>query len=352
MTSKERVMRTFRREILDRVPMWCGASPEFIRKAMVHLGVSDEESVYRRFGDDFRRVFSRYAGPAEHASTYKLAPGVTWRSPFGIDRHGYGYGQAMNHPLAEASLAEVEAWPWPDPAWMDASGIQQDARKWLGEFAVLGGDWSPFWHDAIDLLGMENLLVKMYEEPGIVDAVLGHVVDYYAGVSEQAFREAGNAIDIFFIGNDLGSQTGPIVGEELFRRFMLPHFKRLADLGHCYGKRVMLHCCGGFASLIPCLAEAGIDALQSLQPDARGMEPASLKRNYGKIMIFNGCIDSHNALIAGTPESVAETTRHVLDIMMPGGGFILSPSHDYLLGETPVENVLAMYDTARTYGIF
>lgn len=204
--------------------------------------------------------------------------------------------------------------------------------------------------DAIDLVGMENLLVKMYEEPEIVDAVFSHIVDYYAAVSEHIFAEAGDAIDIFFIGNDFGSQTGPLVGEVLFRRFILPHLKRLADLGHRYGYKVMLHCCGGFAPLIPCLAEAGIDALQSLQPDARDMEPASLKKKYGDIMVLNGCVDSHNILVDGYPELVREQTRKILEVMMVGGGFILSPSHDYLLEETPVENVLAMYETALKYG--
>jgi uroporphyrinogen decarboxylase len=350
MTSKERVLLAFERKQPDRVPVWCGASPEFIRKSMEYLGVSDEESVYKRFHDDFRRVYAVYAGPKEHAPDYNLPQGITMRSPFGIDRHGYGYGQPTTHPLADATLEEVNAYPWPDPAWMGVEHIKNDALKWKGEYAILGGDWSPFWHDAIDLMGMENLLVKMYEEPEIIEALLGHLVDYYYGVSERIFRVAADVIDIFFIGNDLGSQTGPIVGENLFRKFLLPHFERLAKLGHQYGLKVMLHCCGGFAPLIPCLVEAGIDALQSLQPDAYGMEPACLKQKYGDIIIFNGCVDSHNVLINGNPESVKEKTREILEVMMPGGGFILSPSHDYLLEETPVENVLAMYDTVMEYG--
>lgn len=350
MTSKERVMLAFQHKQPDRVPLWCGASPEFIQKSMKYLETQDEESVYKRFNDDFRRVFAFYDGPKEHAPDYNLPEGISLRSPFGIERHGYGYGQPTNHPLKEATLEEVNSYPWPDPAWMSAANIKKDAEKWNGEYAILGGDWSPFWHDAIDMMGMESLLVKMYEEPEVVDALLGHIVDYYANVSERIFEAAADVIDIYFIGNDLGSQNGPIVGEKLFRRFILPHLKRLAELGHKYGLKVMMHCCGGFASLIPCLAEVGIDALQSLQPDAYGMDPASLKKNYGDIMIFNGCIDSHHVLIDGNTELVEKKTREVLDIMMPGGGYILSPSHDYLLEETPVENVLAMYDTALKYG--
>jgi len=189
---------------------------------------------------------------------YQLPPGVTWRSPFGIDRHGYGYGQPLNHPLAEATLAQVEAYPWPDPSWMSASLVRADAEKWKGEYAILGGEWSPFWHDAIDLVGMENLLMLMYDAPEVVDSLLNHIVDYYYQISERTFQEAGSVLDIFFIGNDFGTQIGPLVSEPMFRRFLLPPLKRLADLGHRYGLKVMLHCCGGFAPLIPCLAEAGI----------------------------------------------------------------------------------------------
>jgi len=48
-------------------------------------------------------------------------------------------------------------------------------------------------------------------------------------------------IDVFFIGNDFGGKTGPLMGEKLFRRFILPHLKRLVDLGHDYGLLVMMH---------------------------------------------------------------------------------------------------------------
>ena len=64
-----------------------------------------------------------------------------------------------------------------------------------------------------------------------------------------------------------------------------------------------------------------------------------------------GAVDTQ-LLIEGTPEQAQAATRHVLDIMKPGGGYVCSPSHDYLLPETPVENVLALYDTVREYGSY
>jgi uroporphyrinogen-III decarboxylase len=100
------------------------------------------------------------------------------------------------------------------------------------------------------------------------------------------------------------------------------------------------------------MIEARIDALQALQPSTRGMEPAKLKAAFGDRLVFNGCIDSHHVLIDGTPELVQTRTRETLDIMKPGGGYIVSASHDYLLEETPVENVLAMFDAAHSFGCY
>ncbi len=351
MNSRERVLASFRHEEPDRVPCWCGMSPEFLEKARVALGARDAEEVRLRLGDDFRRVHARYGGPPECGPDMGLQPGSTYRTPFGVERTGFGYGMPVSHPLAGASRRQVHDYGWPDPAWMDVSGIRAEALAWGRRYAVLGGDWSPFWHDAIDLLGMEHLLLQMHDEPALVDDLLGRIVDYYAEVSRRIFDAADGAIDIFFIGNDFGSQAGPLLGEAAFRRFFLPHLQRLARLGHDYRLKVMMHCCGGFAPLIPAMIEAGLDGLQALQPSARGMEPARLKRMFGERMVLNGCIDSHRTLIDGTPEEVRRITRATLAVMKPGGGYILSPSHDYLLAETPVENVLALFDSGREFGI-
>lgn len=346
MTSRERVLAAFAHEIPDRVPTWCGASDEFWAKAKRQLNL-DDEGLRLRLGDDFRRVFARYAGPE-----FELSPGATYRTPFGVQRSGIGYGQPLSHPLADASLSEINAYTWPDPDWMDVSAIRAEAESHAGRYAILGGDWSPFWHDLIDLFGMENMYLRMYDEPLVIDTALERMVDYYVGVSRRIFEAAADVIDIFFIGNDFGSQHGPLLSDSMFRRFMFSHLKRLADLGHDYGLRVMMHCCGGFCELIPTIIEMGIDGLHAVQPCCRGMDLAKLKARFGDKILFNGAIDSQQVLIEGTPESVRQNTREVLDVMMPGGGYIAGASHDTILEETPLENVLAMFDTIHEYGVY
>jgi uroporphyrinogen decarboxylase len=349
MISRERVQAAFEHQEPDRVPRWCGASPEFWAKAKRQLQIDDDEALRRRFGDDFRRVWARYAGPGQFGPSEGLPAGATYRTPFGVVRHGIGYGQPMSHPLADATLREIHDYPWPDARWMDVSNIRDEALAWGRQYAILGGDWSPFWHDAIDLFGMEQLFFKMYDEPELVDALMQHVVDYYAAVSQRIFDAAADAVDVFFIGNDFGGRAGPLLSPAQFDRFMHPHLKRLIDLGHAYKLKVMLHCCGGFEPLLPAMIAAGLDGAHAIQPSCAGMDLRKLKAKYGSRILFNGAIDSHHVLIQGTPQTVRECTRDVLSIMAPGGGYVAGASHDYILEETPVENVVAMFDAVEEF---
>lgn len=344
MNSKERVMAAFNHEEPDRVPCWCGSSPEFWSKAKKQLDL-DDEGLRERFCDDFRRVEADYAGPV-----FACSDGAVSRTVFGIERHGMGYGQPMGHPLASAGIKEVNEYPWPDPDWIDVSSVRSKADAYNGRYAILGGDWSPFWHDAIDLFGMENMFLKMYDDPGLIDAVMEHVVDYYHEVNRRMFDAAASSIDVMFIGNDLGGQTGPLLGVGLLERFILPQLKRLIDLGHDYGLKVQMHCCGGIAPLIPSLIHAGLDGIHAVQTSCSGMDLALLKKEFGNKVLFNGGIDSHHILIDGNPDMVRKNTVEILKTMMPGGGYVAGASHDSILEETPVENILAMFDTVVEFG--
>ena len=347
MTSRDRVMAVFGHHVPDRVPRWCGASAEFWSKAKGELGL-DDEALRVRFGDDFRRIVAVDTGneaPLKHEN-------ATGRTVFGVERHGMGYGQPCDHPLEGATLDDVHNYPWPDPARIDVSSLVADAERYEGRYAILGGDWAPFWHDAIDLLGMEGLYMQMHDAPRVVDALMGHLVDFYVASNERIFSAAAGVIDIYFIGNDFGSQTGPLMSPAMFERFCLPHLARLLDQARACGLKTQLHCCGGIAPLIPLLIGAGLDALHAVQPSCRGMDLAVLKADFGDRIIFNGGIDSHHVLIDGDPESVRAATRDVLEIMMPGGGYIAGASHDTILAETPVANVLAMFDAVQEFGVY
>jgi len=62
-----------------------------IAKAKRKLRIADIEQLFLRFGDDFRRVYARFDGPKEIGPEPGLSPGVTYRTPFGLEREGFGY---------------------------------------------------------------------------------------------------------------------------------------------------------------------------------------------------------------------------------------------------------------------
>ena len=126
MTPRERVLAAFAFQEPDRVPAWFGAAPETRKLLIDHLGLEDDEALSVTLGDDFRRVFATYAGPAEFGPGAGLAPGSTYRTPFGVERHGYGYGMPRVNPLAGATIREIHGYPWPDPVWMSVSGIRAE----------------------------------------------------------------------------------------------------------------------------------------------------------------------------------------------------------------------------------
>lgn len=344
MTSRERVLAAFDHREPDVVPRWCGAQPEFWENAKTVLGL-DDEGLRLRFGDDFRRVYPRYVGPE-----FALSPGAKLRTMFGVEHAGVGCGIPLEPPLRGAAIREIEEYAWPDPSWLDPSSMRADAEPYVGRYAILGGDWSPFWHDLLELLGTEDTFCLMVEDPSVVDLVLARVLAYYVAVSESIFEATGDLIDVFFIGNDFGTQHGPMMSLDLFRRFIKPHLATLVSLGKRYGKRVMMHSCGSIVSYIPDLIEIGLDGLHAVQPSAHGMDLRELKRRFGGQILFNGAIDSQHVLIEGTPESVRAATFEVLEIMSPGGGYVAGASHDTIMPETPLENVLAMFDAVEEYG--
>ncbi len=352
MSSRERVLAAFEHREPDRVPCWCGASTEFLAKATASMG-TDEEAFRQRIGDDFRRVTAPWV---DHGPP--LAAGSTGRSPFGVERHGIGFGQPISHPLAAFVSEGIDPaermrafrnWSWPDPEDVDLSGLRVQGKAWGGKFAVLGGDWSPFFHDAIDLVGMEGLYYLMYDDPDAATFLFGKVMDFYIGSSERIFEEAADLIDIFFIGNDFGSTMGPLFGPELYERFFSPAIRRLSGLGHARGLKVMLHCCGGYRPLMPLMIRDGLDGFHALQPNCAGMDPATLKRELGGQVLLNGAIDTQTVLLEGDPALARTETLRTISIMAPGGGYVAGPSHDWLLEETPLDNVLALYDAVAEW---
>jgi uroporphyrinogen decarboxylase len=340
MTSKERVLTTFEHREPDRVPLWYGASEGLTAKLISECGVSSEEELMRRLHIDFRRVRERYVGPP-----------LENRSFWGVKRDGLYYGQPMSHPLAGVeTVEEVLGYSgWPSPDWFDFTGLREQCEQWE-DYAIIGGPWVVVFTDATELVGMDEFFIKMYSHPEVMQAVVQKVGDFYYELATRFFESVDGKIDIFFFGDDMGTQLSLLISLKHWRSFCKPDIQRFLELARGAGLKTMFHSCGAIREIIPDLVELGLDALNPVQVSANGMDLVELKSEFGDKLSFHGCIDHQHILSLGSEDDVRREVRRVIDIMSPGGGFCLAASHDLMLDEFPAENVIAMYDEAFGYG--
>lgn len=138
-----------------------------------------------------------------------------------------------------------------------------------------------------------------------------------------------------------------MISPQLFRKFVLPSFKKLVHLAKDYDLKVMLHSCGAISKVIPDLIETGMDALHPLQAKAQGMSAEELVQ-YKDDIIFVGGVDTQVLLPNGSPLEVMEEVERLKKSIF-GDGFIISPSHEALQSDVPLENIFALQKKAATH---
>lgn len=339
MNGKERVLTTFNHREPDRVPLWYGASEVLTEKLIQKCGVSNEEELMQRLHIDFRRVKERYIGPPLVDKTF-----------WGVQRSGLHYGQPMTHPLSGIETVEevMDYAGWPSPDWFDYSDLNKQCKQW-SEYALIGGPWVVIFTDATELVGMDEFFIKMYTHPEVMKAIVQRVSDFYYEMTTRFFESVGDQLDIFFFGDDMGTQQSLLISLKHWREYCKPHIKRFLELGKQANLKTMFHSCGAIRELIPDLIELGLDALNPVQVAANGMDLATLKSEFGDKLTFHGCLDHQHVLPHGSEDDIRREVRRVIDIMSPNGGFCLAASHDLMMDDFPVGNVIAMYDEAFEY---
>jgi uroporphyrinogen decarboxylase len=213
----------------------------------------------------------------------------------------------------------------------------------------MGGAWAPFFHDASELVGMEEFFLKLHSAPVVMEAIIERCFQFYYEVTERMFVQNPGKIDIFFMGNDFGMQRSLMFSPKMFRDYFKPRLKKLIELGHRHGLYVALHSCGSVRAIIPDLIEIGLDCLNPIQVSATGMNPVELKREFGKDLMFFGGIDFNETIMRGSERQVREETKRIIEIMGSDGRYIVAPSHDHCIRGTPPENIIALFDEAKRF---
>ena len=190
--------------------------------------------------------------------------------------------------------------------------------------------------------GIENFLADMAGEPAFARKLLNKIIEKNLVMLENFLSLP--EIDGVLLGSDWGSQIDLLMSPSVWEEMIRPGEQREYDLVHSYGKDVWVHSCGCVEKIIPSLVEIGLDVLNPVQPEA--MDIRKLKEQFGDKLAFWGGISTQQTLPYGTPDEVREEARGVRDILAKGGGYILSPAQS-LMGDVPVDNILALLEVAR-----
>jgi uroporphyrinogen decarboxylase len=345
MTPRERWLAVFARQKPDRVPTDYWATPEATRKLMRNLGCRTRRQMLDRLRVDYE-VWLRppYVGPRLPRMQDEF--GRRFRS---VDYGTGAYRECVHFPLAGfKTVEEIEkSYAWPTADWWDFSDIPRQIRK-NETHPVRGGGSEPFLIYK-ELRGMEQAFVDLVENPEIAHYCLAKLFDLAYETSLRIYEAVPGRVDISYIAEDMGGQTDLMLSVRHIREFLLPGMKRMIDLAHQAGAHAFHHNDGSCWRIIPEMIELGIDLLNPLQWRCPGMERERLKREFGPKVVLHGGMDNQYTLPFGTVEEVRCEVENNLRILGEGGGYILAPCHN-IQALTPVENVLAMYETAYQLG--
>ena len=411
MTARERILASIARKEPDRVPIDLGATPSSGISAIaynklkaylrVHEGATrvydvvqqlaqPEDWAIDRFGVDVLDIGRAFNDHDDHwydvtltdrsAAQYprwfqpRLEPDGSW-SALG------GAGHALAKMPEHGTFFDQTCFPYLDGYPDDFRGLP-DAMKQVHWAAFAHSPWDNaakpgFWEElrkralalrnrsdkalmivcgcnlfewGTFLRRMDNFLMDLVVEPDRVKALLDALVEIHLQTLERVCAAVGDIADILRFGDDLGMDNGPFMAPDTYRALFKPNHRILCDYVHTHSQmHTFLHSCGSIYDLLPDLIEAGFEVINPVQTSCRNMEPARLKREFGKdICFWGGGCDTRAVLNRESPDAVKRHVTERLEILSPGGGFVFNTVHN-ILPDVPPENIVAMYEAVHRF---
>lgn len=354
MTSKERVRRTFEFEKTDRVTIGYESNPVIHSKLCKALGVkeTDPEDLLMALGVDYRLIAAPYIGkelfkaPKDRIVDQLEGCIMRW-----VENGSGGYWDFCDFPLKNATDEMFENFPVPNPNDFDYDAALDRAKSYEGKFGLFAGNAGipDILNSNGRIMGVEDVLCHLILEDEAALNFIKKRANFQLSMMERLIEKCKDHLDFIWLGEDLGTQIAPMISLELYRKHIKPIHKQFADLANSYHLPAIIHTCGSSSWAYEDFIEIGIRGVDTLQPEAKNMSPAYLAEKFGGRLNFRGCISTAGALAYGTKEETEKVCKDTLEIMMKVRGYHFAPTHQ-IQDNTPVENVIAMYNAAHKYG--
>ncbi len=331
----------------DRIPTDYWATREFHERFKRDLDCPDDETLWQRLHID-RPRFLKPRRRLEHH------PDDPEADIWGVRRRSINYGTGTYNevdtgPLVDArSVRDVDRFRWPEPDDFDYAPVEEALADDNGTRIVHAGCYEPFLIYCA-MRGLEQAFEDLLVNPAIVEAALTHLFDFYEAHHRRLFEAGGGRIDLTYVAEDLGSQAGPLISVELYRKFFLPNQKKMANLARAYGVHVFYHTDGAARCFLPALVdEVGIEILNPIQWRCPGMSREGLVRDYGPHVAFHGAMDNQQTLPFGSVDDVVREVEENVRLFADAR-WICAPCHN-IQAVSPTENIVALYETIHALG--
>ncbi len=247
-----------------------------------------------------------------------------------------------------ANWEDFEKFEWPDPDNPEATKTLEWYQENLpDDMCIVSGSISHFCEYLTWLMGYETLCYALYDRRDLLSAIAEKLTDIYVRALRQYLDF--DRMKIVFASDDMGFKTGLLFSAEDMIEYVLKPHKKIADLSRQAGRLYLLHACGNLSDIIDYLVdEVKIDGKHSFEYTIEDVR--DVKSTYGRNISLIGGIDV-DYLCRADRIDIRRRVRDTLDICMPGGGYCFAPTHA-LQDNSPTENVVAMYDTAKRIGVY
>lgn len=371
MNSRQRVNLAIDHKEPDRVPidLWGTDSRllnDFYFEVLKYLkldglgekvrpGKSAEYVDYRisdLVGSDFRHIV---IGKPQNFQPYTDDKGITF-DEWGIGRKPKGaYNFITHQPLFDADISDIEKYKGPfikDPGRI--KGLEEQAKDWYEntDYSITTtGPISGFLMEYYQYLrGTENFFTDLYLNPALAERLIEKLSEIFIEFYVYFITPVAKYITWIEFESDFGMQDRPFLSKELFNKFLKkPMGRVISEVKKAApNAKIFLHSCGSIRELIPEFLDIGIEILSGIQPLAKDMDSKELKREFGKDIVFHGGVDIQKKILGKKEDTIKEAKSKIADYAQ-GGGYIFGPSNHFQI-DVPVENFLAMYETALKYG--
>jgi len=257
-------------------------------------------------------------------------------------RNPHGLPVPVGHPLKDAGDLHHFPIPEPERAHLMLLDLARDRFKGtVALFWLMRGVFVHSWR----LTGMENYMLKLYQDPGFIHRIAAMVTEYNL---KQLEMLAGAGLDVLVVEDDIAATGNLLISPRHFKEFVNPYNRKLVNRAHELGLKVVRHSDGNLWSIMDILIDSGYDGINPLEPQA-GMDLKKVKDAYGGKICLLGNIDCKELLPAGTPDQVEAAVKQAIEVAATGGGYILCDSNSLHPGVNP-ENCIAMFEATKKYG--